>query len=352
MKKLLCMIMVVVMMALVLPPVSAQTLTSSEPKQILSEMSEQECISFLKNHNIEIPDDYEDELVWGPFIQSVIASVENDSDCLFSYNYSVTQEFAEAIRNAVNEYYGIKNAGSKSESNTKGTRAFLQDSTMLGAWMDQYRSYNCYAYAIGQYTWREPGFMNANSGFSVSMGIGAMANLVVNDLQSLGYPNATASSSMPNADNLCTNQHLICIRKGTVDFHLMKYNNGNWDHKPGSSQPLRYKYTPDYVRVWTNEGAMYNEPYSGNTTYDSVIYYITYGQGHTNTYTHKYTIMGDTHTLCCATCDKVLGKATPCSYSANSNVCKVCGTPKTLIMNSVGGQVLPLNTEKTLVTKK
>ena len=349
MKKLFCVILTAIMIFVAFAPLSVQGLDIGDSKQVLSTMSEQECIAFLKSQGVKIPDDYEDELVWGPFVKRIIANVEEEPECIFSYNYSVTQEFAEAIRTVVNEYYGVSKKYSNPVLNnayTNQTRASLRESTVITSWIEEFTYYKCYGYAIDLIAKMNPGFTQENSGFSLSMAIGSMANLVVEDLQNLGYSNVEADSTMPDVNNLCTNEHIICIRKGTEDFHFMKYTAGEWRHKPGLSQILRYNRVPNNLIVWTNEGAQYDVVYSGNITYDSMIYYISYGAQHTNSYEHQYSSsLGDTHTLCCGTCDKVFANPVKCTYVAGSNICKVCRTPKTLVINSVEGEALLSNAE-------
>ncbi len=93
------------------------TMISTEPpaegSTRLSDLSERECIAFVKSMGVGIPDDYEDELMWGRFVKDTIAQVEEDPDCRFVYSYATTQVFAEEIRAAVNKYYGVGSAESK-----------------------------------------------------------------------------------------------------------------------------------------------------------------------------------------------------------------------------------------------
>lgn len=112
---------------------------------LLSEMSESECIEFVKQNNIAIPDDYEDENIWGPFIKQIIEIVEENPYHQFQFNYTVTQAFANSIMWAVNEYYGIAQANTYRTITTdiSANVLELEDSTPITPWISDYASYNC-----------------------------------------------------------------------------------------------------------------------------------------------------------------------------------------------------------------
>lgn len=238
---------------------------------LLSELSADECIIFVKEHGIQIPDDY-DESFWGGFIQKTISQVEENPSTVFSYNYIKTYEFANAIKDAVNDYYG-ETATVYSE---RATEYLLQDSTVYGSWKDSYANYNCYAYAINKTDdFYNPGSFS-DGDFSMSLSIYQMALLVKNDLIELGYSDARVSAARPTSSSLDSGEKAICIRKGDYDFHFMKLSGSTWYHKPSYTNVLKYKYDPSYSRVWTNEASYMGMTIAPTLTYDSSIFYIIY----------------------------------------------------------------------------
>lgn len=78
---------------------------NSEKKPKLSEMSEEECLEFIKSKDIEIPDDLNKEGI-GALVKKTIVQIEENPDKNFVVSYTVTLNFLENIRKAVNEYYG------------------------------------------------------------------------------------------------------------------------------------------------------------------------------------------------------------------------------------------------------
>ncbi len=75
-------------------------------KKLLSEMSDREVIKFVKDSGITIPADFADSPSLGEMIKNIISAVEKDPDTVFAYSYTVSLDFAEAIKEAVNRYYG------------------------------------------------------------------------------------------------------------------------------------------------------------------------------------------------------------------------------------------------------
>ena len=72
--------------------------------RILSEMSEKECIEFIKSRGVIIPDELDnDEL--GELVKNIISHVEMYPDQDLGFSYNITHEFAESIRKVVKEYY-------------------------------------------------------------------------------------------------------------------------------------------------------------------------------------------------------------------------------------------------------
>ncbi len=144
--------------------------------------------------------------------------------------------------------------------------------TSGGAWDDDYDRYNCYAYAIRRFEnlpfyptdfdQYQPGSFSVSPPFDDSTGnVYAVADIVVDDLEALGYTNVVTSSTIPSIN---TNQALICIRTGIFfeepliyDYHLMRYDisTNAWYHKPGSSAILKYKFIPSNERLWHCESS-------------------------------------------------------------------------------------------------
>lgn len=145
-------------------------------------------------------------------------------------------------------------------------------------------SYNCYAYSIGrnenppQYSTLkqyQPGDFSRTS-FSMSLSISQMASVVQKDLEALGFSDISLTTSQPSVQ---TGEKLICIRKGSSDYHFMRYDSGSWYHKPGFTSILKYNYQPTNSRVWIGEYVdMYGNAYLSSTTYNSDIYFIKYSE--------------------------------------------------------------------------
>ncbi len=80
--------------------------TYEQSGQKLSELSEDECLAFIASRGIEIPDSLDTKNIRA-FVKEVISQSEKYPQSPSGYSYTVTVEFAEAIRKAVNEYYGV-----------------------------------------------------------------------------------------------------------------------------------------------------------------------------------------------------------------------------------------------------
>jgi len=189
----------------------------------------------------------------------------------------------------------------------------LQDSTVDPSSMfDNYKIYNCYAYALQKTDKRyEPGDIKngENNNFSMALSLKEMVRLVKDDLETLGYQCVGASTVRPSSSDLAPGATAICIRRGDSDFHFMRLVGNQWYHKPGSSQVLIYKHLPSDSLTWTNEGVDENGPYQGLLTYTSTIYYIIYG----NTHTTAYKYMGKSY------------HSGGYHYYLYADVCTVCG---------------------------
>ena len=116
MKKLLTSLLIMLLILSVVLPAHAEE-NSITP---LSELSEQECIAFIKAYGVSIPNDYTEE-EWGPFIKSVIKAFEANPAQSFSFSYSVTQQFVEDIQQAVWAYYGYTDADFHSQASARSS---------------------------------------------------------------------------------------------------------------------------------------------------------------------------------------------------------------------------------------
>lgn len=111
-KKLLFWIVIVALLICVIVAVCFLTnpnndLTTYEQSgQKLSQLSEDECRRFIASRGIEIPDNLYTKNI-GSFVKELITQSEKYPQSPSGFSYTVTMEFAEAIRKAVNEYYGV-----------------------------------------------------------------------------------------------------------------------------------------------------------------------------------------------------------------------------------------------------
>lgn len=350
MKKILCVVLALAM-ALVIPfSVSA----SSSEIEILSDLSDEKLIEFLKEREVSIPEKFEDEIDWAPFIRGIIECVEENPNVTFAFGYTVPLLFAEDIKTAVNEYYGTSNVSTFAQ---KSSSNILQDNTVYGSWSSSYSNYNCYGYAIGYYDLIDPGMIkwidNGNTKesyiYNDVANIYTIAEWVKTDLESLGYTVSKFTTTLPSTD-VTSHTNLICIRKdldgiyyyGAIlyDYHFMRLGmDGNWYHKPSTTNPLKYKYVPSNDRVWTNEG------YDGvekqyfrydEHTYDSVIHYIEYTTPHTWAYVYCGTTDGvHMHISTCTICGATTGSKAACMYKSGSDNCLTCGHSKSSTVTSV-----------------
>lgn len=324
---------------------SASALTSESI--LLSELSDVECIAFIKDRGVVIPEAYEDEMDSVEFARYVITRVEEDPEAVFSFGYQFLTDFANEIKAVVNDYY--QTSQTTGYAYRGSLENILEDNIVVGTWKAEYEDYNCYAYAIGYDTWIHPGqieWMNMGNDYETYMynlnaNIFTIAGWVQDDLESLGYSVDSPTTAMPDV-SVSEHNHLICVRKDedtTLDFHLMVLKtDGAWYHKPGDTNPLKYKYTPTSGRVWVLEGyngAIYSR--DEDVTYDSTIYYIKY----TTPHEYEYEPCGSNqHIRTCTICGDTSGSAISCVYS--NNVCRICGgsKPIDLTPNKFGGVLL------------
>ncbi len=263
----------------------------------LSEMTDEQCIEFIKDNNIEIPEEFADS---GTFVHDVIRLVEEKPNIEFTFNYNVTLNFAENIKALVNDYYGVRESDialfTSSADRYELKYNWVQNEygdwvSSGGVWNYLWLYYNCYAYAIGEtenvpmsqdFFAYQPGYFGGTGKFNRNedkCSIYDLALIVRDDLVSLGY-DVCVSNTEPT--EIASNQSLICVRRGPSDYHFMRKNlsDGYWYHKPGRTAPLKYKYSPEQF-VWGGEYGEYSkycvEGQNSTYSYDSDIYYITFG---------------------------------------------------------------------------
>lgn len=365
MKKAFCIFLSVILMYSMLS--ISQPATAEEHVPLLSEMTESECLAFIKANGITLPPLYENESSWGPFVKKYITLFESNPDAPIAISYTVTAKLAQNIKTVVNRYYGTTTP-LHTVTKVADNPTWLVNSELYGEWEDNFEQYNCYAYAVDYPVWVDPGKIKyikdpslniLDYSFNIyDVSIEDIVNLVKGDLQQLGHQRLYSIESQINTDNLCTNEKIICVRKGYEDYHFMRYTSEGWLHKPAGTHILKYKYTPTDDRVWTNEN-VYRGVYSeGGTKYDSTIYFISY-DGHDWSYSsnssgthtmscsicsdsftyncsYRYTYLGDNlHSAECIHCDYTIPSIS-CSISRTSNgdgthtaTCTTCGHTST-----------------------
>jgi hypothetical protein len=182
------------------------------------------------------------------------------------YNYQPIQELYNRLL--------IAHGGTKelSSSNSFRQRYTLADSTQYGSWSNAFRNYNCYAFGLHKTYWLHPGDLSGG-GFSQGLSISQMANLVIRDLEEIGF---TAFKTTTKPSSFGGANIILSIRKGSSDFHVMRADRYTslWRHKPSWTQPLTWNYSSPGYKTWTNEHIIYGIAYPSSTTYTSTIYYI------------------------------------------------------------------------------
>lgn len=99
---------------------------------------------------------------------------------------------------------------------------------------------------------------------------------------------------------LTAGYRVICYRVGMYDYHFMRMDDSYWSHKPGNTQPLRYKYSP-LERTWNNEnydGEKFNPP---SYYYSSEVRFIQFS------IPEMQYINNNRHREICPGCDAILG---------------------------------------------
>ncbi len=73
----------------------------------LSDMSENECLDFIVASGVVIPEELKSSDI-GDFVKELISRAEEYPHIPMAVSYTVTFDFTEKVRKAVNDYYGIQ----------------------------------------------------------------------------------------------------------------------------------------------------------------------------------------------------------------------------------------------------
>lgn len=76
-------------------------------KARLSSLDENECLMFLQDMGVTIPDELRNRNNLGSIVKQIISELEKNPDLQKTASYSVAEEFVEDIRRAVKQYYGL-----------------------------------------------------------------------------------------------------------------------------------------------------------------------------------------------------------------------------------------------------
>ncbi len=274
-------VLIAVMSTANVPQAEAQAYQAPSRNE-LSRMSEEECVAFVVESGIQIPEGFIDNPEFGGFTKSLIQTVEADPDYRFFFNYNKTLDFAESVKSLVNDYYG----GIPQAAFASTFAAYtLQYNQLAGPWENDFPYYNCYAYAIEQtelppyrppyHYQHQPGDFAGTGSFYSTTTIAALAEVVKDDLEYLEYGNVRVEPNEPV--NLAYNERLICIRRASWDYHFMQYNpeDGYWYHKPGPTAILKYLHHPEDM-YWLHEGFDGYEFWTTGNVYNSDVYYIIF----------------------------------------------------------------------------
>lgn len=282
-----------------------------ESKARLSDMSESECLEYIRQSGVMIPDDNANGTTWAGFVKYTIQQVEADPYCVFSYNYSLSNHFAEEIRTVVNNYYGISavyNIASDSLQRVN-TRHALQYSSSLGSWKSEYYNYRCYSYSIGiTMNENDPGKIagiTAGNEDILALSFTEQIRRIKADLTALGHHCISDTATCPGYYLKNEGFSVIAYRvtannASQKDYHFMRMDDDYWSHKPAVSQPLRYNYLP-YLGTWNNERMVNGLVYEATITYTSEIRYIKYS------IPELYYMSNNRHRKYCPGCESYIG---------------------------------------------
>jgi hypothetical protein len=81
--------------------------SGEKEKKQLSTLDEDECLAFLTDMGVTIPEEFRNHDDLGLRVKEIISDLEADPDRPSAVSYSVAAEFFEDIRGAVKRYYGL-----------------------------------------------------------------------------------------------------------------------------------------------------------------------------------------------------------------------------------------------------
>lgn len=232
---------------------------------------------FIEQEGIQVPEDIQRVSGYEDILYTIMMSAYEDPQYRPEYQYTKMQELAETLTQIVRTSTFVWGATLGKVDIAKSVTAVapsyqLQDSVRYGAWNNSFLDYNCYGFAIDRMLYSNPGFY-CHIPIDISKPTSAIADLTLADLRALGY---TATYTTTRPASLPSYKYMVALRKSATDYHFMKYSSGSWLHKPGNTNPLKYKYTPANSRAWMNEYIYFNTSKPPTQYYTDTIYYIIY----------------------------------------------------------------------------
>lgn len=231
-----------------------------------------ESLADLEELGLVLPEVYqEDRDLAEESLRGILLDISNGMTDEYPYGYTELVKYAKCVQEVL--------ARTDPQISARVARAYsLENSTALGGWHANYSFQNCYGYAFGRQVLINPGYYSGGY-YSIYLDISELADLVVADLESLGYV-AYKTSTKPSSIAYYE-EPVMCIRKGPSDYHFMRMASTSstsiWNHKPGKTIPLRWNYSSPEYKIWTNEYVNSDGIANpGNLLYNSEIYYIHY----------------------------------------------------------------------------
>lgn len=301
-------VLLIMFLCVVLTCSATHALGTDEDKIILSELSEEECLIFIAEQNVRVPDELQEYERLGEFVKSIIVTVESEPNYIFTYNYQVVLDFVNEIKQCVNSYYG-KSVTCEFSSRQSNGFYTLVDNETVGVWDDIFTEYNCYAYALfynasptDSYFAPYPGYFSAPNDFSILESVDTWADQTEADLVEIGYSCVYKTNSLSAIMEFSDTHTIICLRKGNhPDFHYMRWDINSWYHKPGQTHILRYLYTNPNYKNWIAEYSVQGvdyPPIDDTRYYTGTIYYFAFAENHSftgQTYTGVHNHLGTRH---------------------------------------------------------
>lgn len=104
---------------------NSKSVYASSQTYDFAQMSEEDCVDFIVENGVTIPDGWINENGFGHYVQSIIQAVDDDPNYFFEYtSYSVTLEFIQNIKDLVNS---CKNLDMQQKSVSAMAAYSLQD---------------------------------------------------------------------------------------------------------------------------------------------------------------------------------------------------------------------------------